>query len=31
VGAGNHVTALKAPHVSVLAGLLTEDRGAREG
>jgi arthrofactin-type cyclic lipopeptide synthetase C len=31
VGAGNHVTALKLPHVAVLAGLLAEDRGAREG
>jgi arthrofactin-type cyclic lipopeptide synthetase C len=31
VGAGNHVTALKPPHVATLAGLLTEDRGAREG
>jgi arthrofactin-type cyclic lipopeptide synthetase C len=25
-GAGNHVTALKAPHVAVLAGLLAEGR-----
>ncbi|HST57571.1 MAG TPA: alpha/beta fold hydrolase, partial [Longimicrobium sp.] len=31
VGAGNHVTALKAPHVAVLAGFLAEDRGARAG
>ncbi|MBW3631099.1 MAG: hypothetical protein KY464_17650, partial [Gemmatimonadetes bacterium] len=30
-GAGNHVTALKPPHVAVLAGLVTGDRGAREG
>jgi arthrofactin-type cyclic lipopeptide synthetase C len=28
VGAGNHVTALKPPHVAALAGLLAEDRGA---
>jgi arthrofactin-type cyclic lipopeptide synthetase C len=28
VGAGNHVTALKLPHVAVLAGLLAEDRSA---
>ena len=26
VGAGNHVTALKPPHVAALAGLLAEDR-----
>jgi arthrofactin-type cyclic lipopeptide synthetase C len=31
VGAGNHITALKAPHVAVLAGFLADDRGAREG
>jgi arthrofactin-type cyclic lipopeptide synthetase C len=31
VGAGNHITALKQPHVAVLAGLLTGDRNAREG
>jgi amino acid adenylation domain-containing protein len=31
IGAGNHITALKAPHVATLAGLLAEDRGAREG
>jgi arthrofactin-type cyclic lipopeptide synthetase C len=31
VGAGNHVTALKPPHVAALAALLAEDRGAREG
>jgi arthrofactin-type cyclic lipopeptide synthetase C len=31
VGAGNHITALKLPHVAVLAGFLAEDRGAREG
>jgi arthrofactin-type cyclic lipopeptide synthetase C len=31
VGAGNHVTALKPPHVAALAGLLAEDRAAREG
>jgi arthrofactin-type cyclic lipopeptide synthetase C len=31
VGAGNHVTALKPPHVATLAGFLAEDRGAREG
>jgi arthrofactin-type cyclic lipopeptide synthetase C len=31
VGAGNHITALKLPHVATLAGLLAEDRGAREG
>ncbi|WP_420127865.1 non-ribosomal peptide synthase/polyketide synthase [Longimicrobium sp.] len=31
VGAGNHVTALKPPHVAALAGLLTEDRRAHEG
>jgi arthrofactin-type cyclic lipopeptide synthetase C len=31
VGAGNHVTALKPPHVAALAGFLAEDRGAREG
>ncbi|HEX2081774.1 MAG TPA: amino acid adenylation domain-containing protein, partial [Longimicrobium sp.] len=30
-GAGNHITALKPPHVAALAGLLAEDRGAREG
>jgi amino acid adenylation domain-containing protein len=29
-GAGNHVTALKAPHVAVLAGLLAEE-GRRGG
>jgi arthrofactin-type cyclic lipopeptide synthetase C len=29
VGAGNHITALKAPHVAVLAGLLAEDRTVR--
>jgi amino acid adenylation domain-containing protein len=27
VGAGNHITALKLPHVAALAGLLAEDRG----
>jgi arthrofactin-type cyclic lipopeptide synthetase C len=31
VGAGNHVTALKPPHVAALARLLTEDRGGRAG
>jgi arthrofactin-type cyclic lipopeptide synthetase C len=31
VGAGNHITALKSPHVATLAGFLTEDRGQREG
>ncbi len=31
VGAGNHVTALKLPHVAVLAGLLAGDLAAREG
>ena len=31
VGAGNHVTALKPPHVATLAGFLAEERGAREG
>jgi arthrofactin-type cyclic lipopeptide synthetase C len=31
VGAGNHITALKAPHVAVLAGLLARDRAAGEG
>ncbi|MFL5540880.1 MAG: alpha/beta fold hydrolase, partial [Longimicrobiaceae bacterium] len=31
VGAGNHVTALKPPHVAALAGFLAEDRSAREG
>jgi thioesterase domain-containing protein len=31
VGAGNHVTALKPPHVAVLAALLAEDRRAHEG
>jgi arthrofactin-type cyclic lipopeptide synthetase C len=31
VGAGNHVTALKPPHVAALAAFLAEDRGAREG
>ncbi|HET7232814.1 MAG TPA: amino acid adenylation domain-containing protein, partial [Longimicrobium sp.] len=30
-GAGNHVTALKPPHVAALAAFLAEDRGAREG
>ncbi|HEU4561765.1 MAG TPA: alpha/beta fold hydrolase, partial [Longimicrobium sp.] len=30
-GAGNHITALKSPHVAVLAGLLAEERNAREG
>ena len=30
-GAGNHVTALKPPHVAALAGLLAEDRSAPEG
>jgi arthrofactin-type cyclic lipopeptide synthetase C len=28
-GAGNHVTALKPPHVAALAGLLVQDFGAR--
>ncbi|HYR11660.1 MAG TPA: hypothetical protein VEQ60_28010, partial [Longimicrobium sp.] len=31
VGAGNHITALKSPHVATLARFLAEDRGAREG
>jgi arthrofactin-type cyclic lipopeptide synthetase C len=31
VGAGNHITALKTPHVAVLAGFLAEDRRASEG
>ncbi|HEY0035212.1 MAG TPA: alpha/beta fold hydrolase, partial [Longimicrobium sp.] len=31
VGAGNHITALKAPHMAVLAGLLARDRAAGEG
>jgi arthrofactin-type cyclic lipopeptide synthetase C len=31
IGAGNHITALKAPHVAVLARLLAEDRAACEG
>ncbi len=30
-GAGNHVTALKLPHVASLAALLAEDRTASEG
>ncbi|HEU4559443.1 MAG TPA: alpha/beta fold hydrolase, partial [Longimicrobium sp.] len=30
-GAGNHITALKSPHVAVLAGFLAEERNAREG
>ncbi|HEX9939603.1 MAG TPA: amino acid adenylation domain-containing protein [Longimicrobium sp.] len=30
-GAGNHITALKPPHVAALAALLAEDRSAREG
>jgi thioesterase domain-containing protein len=25
-GAGNHITALKSPHVATLAGYLAEDR-----
>jgi arthrofactin-type cyclic lipopeptide synthetase C len=31
VGAGNHVTALKPPHVAALAALLAEDRRAGGG
>jgi arthrofactin-type cyclic lipopeptide synthetase C len=31
VGAGNHVTALKPPHVAALAALLAEDRAPRGG
>ena len=31
VGAGNHVTALKPPHVAALAALLAEARGESEG
>jgi arthrofactin-type cyclic lipopeptide synthetase C len=31
VGAGNHITALKAPHVATLAGFLAQDRAAPGG